>query len=128
MNILVAYDGKDLAKKALKLAQDHANAFGAKIHVLHSKVTDLPQKEHQQDEQHMEEVRQDLEKQGLSCETHLLIRSMDPGEQIVQYAREQQIDEIFIGVRLRSKVGKFLMGSTAQHVILEAPCPVVSVK
>ena len=128
MNILVAYDGKDSAKKALKVAQDHANAFGAKIHVLHSKVTDLPQKEHEEDEQHMAEVRQELERQGLSCETHLLIRNMDPGEHIVKYAEENRIDEIFIGVRLRSKVGKFLMGSTAQHVILEAPCPVVSVK
>jgi nucleotide-binding universal stress UspA family protein len=31
-------------------------------------------------------------------------------------------------VRMRSKVGKLLMGSTAQHVILNAPCPVVTRK
>ncbi len=128
MRILVGYDGTDLAKKALKLAQDHANAFGAKIFVLHSKVTDLPQKEHEQDAEELEKVKRDLESQGLSCETHLVVRNMDPGDHIVTFAKENQIDEIVIGVRMRSKVGKLLMGSTAQHVILQAPCPVVSVK
>jgi len=128
MKILVGYDGKDSGKKALKLAVDHANAFGAEIHVLHSKVTDLPQKEHERDEQDMEEVKNDLEKQGISCKMHLIIRNMDPGEHLVEFAMEHRMDEIIIGVRMRSKVGKLIMGSTAQHVILEAPCPVVSVK
>ena len=128
MKILVGYDGKEPAKKALKVAVDHANAFGAEIHVLHSKVTDLPQKEHEQDEQEMEAVKSDLEKQGISCKMHLIIINMDPGEHIVEFAKEHRMDEIVIGVRMRSKVGKLIMGSTAQHVILEAPCPVVSVK
>jgi len=38
------------------------------------------------------------------------------------------VDEIIVGVKRRSKVGKLLMGSTAQYVILQAPCPVVTVK
>jgi nucleotide-binding universal stress UspA family protein len=38
------------------------------------------------------------------------------------------MEEIIIGVRRRSKVGKLLFGSTAQYVILKAPCPVVSVR
>jgi len=129
MKILVGYDGSDLAKKALKLAQEHAKAFGAEvIHVLYSKVTDLPTKQHKLDEQDMDEVRSSVEKDGLLCETHLLIRNMEPGPHLVKFAEEYGIDEIVIGVKMRSKVGKLLMGSTAQHVILEASCPVVSVK
>ena len=129
MKILVGYDGSDLAKRALKLAQDHAKAFGAEvIHVLYSKVTDLPTKQHKLDEQDMDEVRSSVEKEGLLCETHLLIRNMEPGPHLVKFAEEHAIDEIVIGVKMRSKVGKLLMGSTAQHVILEATCPVVSVK
>jgi nucleotide-binding universal stress UspA family protein len=46
----------------------------------------------------------------------------------VQFAEDNQINEIIVGVRRRSKVGKLLMGSTAQHVILNAHCPVVSIK
>ena len=129
MKILVGYDGSDLAKKALKLAQEHAKAFGAEvIHVLHSKVTDLPTQQHKLDEQDMDEVRSSVQQEGLLCETHLLIRSMEPGAHLVKFAEEHAIDEIIIGVKMRSKVGKLLMGSTAQHVILEAQCPVVSVK
>ncbi|MBW2582853.1 MAG: universal stress protein, partial [Deltaproteobacteria bacterium] len=51
-----------------------------------------------------------------------------PGEHLVYYAKDNNIDEIIIGVRRRSKVGKMVFGSTAQYVILEAPCPVLAVK
>ncbi|MGW8186758.1 MAG: universal stress protein, partial [Desulfobacterales bacterium] len=57
-----------------------------------------------------------------------LVRGLSPGEDLVQFAKENRIDEIIIGVRRRSKVGKLVFGSTAQFVILNAPCPVVSVK
>ena len=129
VKILVGYDGSAPAGNALRLAQVHAWAFGAEvIHVLHAKVTDLPAKEHERDRQDMEKVRRELEKEGLPCEAHLLIRNLEPGRHIVSFATEHEIDEIVIGVTMRSKVGKFIMGSTAQHVILEAPCPVVTTK
>ncbi len=56
------------------------------------------------------------------------MRGLEAGEDLVRLAREEEIDEIYIGVKKRSKVGKFIFGSTAQYVILEAPCPVVTVK
>lgn len=129
MKILVAYDGSDLAGKALKLAQVHAGAFDADvIHVLHAKVTDLPEKQHELDKQAMEKAKRTLEQEGFPCEVHLVVRNMEPGSHIVSFAKEHEIDEIVMGVNVRSKVGKFIMGSTAQHVILEAPCPVVTTK
>jgi nucleotide-binding universal stress UspA family protein len=53
---------------------------------------------------------------------------MTSGEDLVEFAEENKIDEIIVGVKRRSKVGKLLMGSTAQYVILNASCPVVTVK
>jgi nucleotide-binding universal stress UspA family protein len=53
---------------------------------------------------------------------------MTPAEHLVLFAEQNEIDEIIIGVKMKSRVGKFILGSTAQHVILGAPCPVVSVK
>ena len=73
-------------------------------------------------------VRSHLEKEGFPCEIHLSICNMTPGEHLVLFAEQNEIDEIVIGVKMKSKVGKFLLGSTAQQVILTAPCPVVSVK
>ncbi len=128
MKILVGYDGSDVAKKALDLAKEHAKVFDAKIYVLHSLVTDLPKKEHALDEEDMEKVKSSLEEGGFPCETHLTVRNMMPGEHLVEFASENGIDEIIVGIRMRSKVGKILVGSTAQHVILEAPCPVITVK
>ena len=53
---------------------------------------------------------------------------MAPGEDIVQFSEENDADEVIVGVVKISKVGKLLMGSTAQYVILHSPCPVISVK
>lgn len=46
----------------------------------------------------------------------------------MQFEKENEIDEIVIGVKRRSKVGKLLFGSNAQYIILQAHCPVVTVK
>jgi nucleotide-binding universal stress UspA family protein len=116
-----------LSNKVLKLAQKRAKSLGAKVYVLHSKVTDLPNKEHELDLEEMEKVRSLLEKEGIFCETHVSVRNLTPGEHLVEFAEEHGIDEIIVGVKRKSKVGKLLLGSTAQHVILNAPCPVVSV-
>jgi nucleotide-binding universal stress UspA family protein len=44
------------------------------------------------------------------------------------YAKEKAIDLIVVGVEKRSKTQKILLGSTAQFIILKAPCPVLTVK
>ena len=73
-------------------------------------------------------IKADFERDGIACEVHASVSYQSPGEDLVNFAKENQVDEIIIGVRRRSKVGKLVFGSTAQYVILEAPCPVLSVK
>lgn len=130
MNILVGYDGSNSAKDALKLSIDRAKAFNATVDVITSMVE---AKNNQYDDLRQAELGLEyaktlLEEDNIHCETHLLIRGHSPGEELVQFAEDNQINEIVVGVRRRSKVGKLLMGSTAQHVILNAPCPVVTIK
>jgi nucleotide-binding universal stress UspA family protein len=130
MRILVGYDGSTSAKEALKLARKHALAFKASVDIVTSmeKGTEQEQQAIEDAESGLEWAKTMFTEKGLDCRTHLLIRGLAPGEDILEFAKENNVDQIVVGVKRRSKVGKLLMGSTAQYVILQAPCPVVTVK
>jgi len=49
-------------------------------------------------------------------------------ENLVDASYEADIELLVIGMKRRSPVGKLLLGSTAQQVLLDAHCPVVAVK
>ena len=61
-------------------------------------------------------------------ETHLLVRGLSPGEDIVTFALDNEVDEIVVGLKKVSAVEKMIFGSNARYIILHAHCPVVSVK
>jgi nucleotide-binding universal stress UspA family protein len=130
MKILVGYDGSNSAKDALALAKKHAAAFDAEVVIVSSltggSVTHAVEVEHATED--LEFAKKTFDDDGIQCSTKLLVRGMTPGEDIVEYAKEKSIDEIIIGIKRRSKVGKLLFGSNAQYVIIKAPCPVVTVK
>ena len=130
MKILVGFDGSNVSKEAVSLAQQHAVTFKAEIIIAHSMVggPEVPRKDFQIAENNIEHEKIRLLDNNVPCESILSVRGLQAGEDLVQLAKENNVDEIIIGVRRRSKVGKLLFGSTAQYVILTAPCPVVSVK
>lgn len=131
MKILVAYtSGTKLDKTVLALAKKHAKAFNGKIYIAHS-MESLSEKEIDDLDKikdDLEHLRMSVEKEGIPCETHVLIRGVTPGADLVDYASDEKIDEIIIGLEKKSRVGKLLFGSNAQYIILEAECPVVSLK
>jgi len=131
MKILVGYDGSNAAKDALKLAKNHAIAFDAKIRVVKSITSDHPLDPgiYRAAEEKLErEIRNQFNGDINSYEIRLLVSSRSSGENLVWFAEQSNISEIIIGVRKRSKVGKLLLGSTAQYVVLHAPCPVITIK
>jgi len=130
MIILVGYDGSNAAKDALDLGMKHAEAFKGKLIVVRSLVggSDKDSDDIQSAEEDLAHAERCCRERSIPCETHLLIRGLKPGEDIVRYAEECRADEIVMGVRRRSQVGKMLFGSNARYVIMEAVCPVVTVK
>ncbi len=130
MDIVVGFDGTSPAMKALDLAKTYAKAFDAKIHLVTSLKGGPGERQEIIDaaQSALSSAKKNVQDDGFSCEDHLLIRGMDPGEDIVEFADEKQADLIFIGVLRTSKVAKLLLGSNAQYVILQATCPVVTVK
>jgi nucleotide-binding universal stress UspA family protein len=129
MRILMYYDGTEESKEAISIAKLHGKAFNAKIEV----VSSLPKggepqlKEIEERENELEYVKTVFEKENIPCETHLLIRGHEAGEDIIRFATEKNVDEIIIGTEKRTRVEKFILGSVAQHVIYNANRPVVIV-
>lgn len=127
---MVGYDQSNVAKEALELARKHAKAFDAKVYVVRSlaQSREMKLEDIQKAEQELENIRRSFRDEEISCKTEAIVSSISPGEDLVQFANEKEIDEIIIGVRRRSKVGKLIFGSNAQYIILMAQCPVVAVK
>ena len=130
MNILVGYDGTNAGKEALRLGIRHAQAFEGRLFVIRSLGSNAAE-----DMEKIEKAQQDLSyaetlcrENRVFCDVRLLIRGMEPGEDIVMFANENNIEEIIVGVKRRSRVGKIIFGSTARYVIMEARCPVLTVK
>jgi nucleotide-binding universal stress UspA family protein len=103
----------------------------AKLEVVNTIVRIEPLKHSQvkkAEEKLEKEVRDILGADDPPYESLLLLTDLTPGEQLVKFAEEGRIDSIFLGIIKKSKVGKLLFGSTAQYVILHAPCPVVTIQ
>jgi len=131
MKFLVCYDETNAARKALKVAREHAKIWQAELEVVNAttRVEPLKYAKVKKMEEKMEgEVRQILAEDAPPYEVQLLLTDLTPGEQLVKFAEDQEMDLIFLGIVKKSKVEKLLFGSTAQYVILHAPCPVVTVQ
>jgi nucleotide-binding universal stress UspA family protein len=131
MRILVCYDNKPRGIAAIELAQDHAAKWQAEIDVVWAISRDKPlvQKQIQEFEEELEaHVVQLFEGSAIKFTVHLLIDTIQAGEQIVNLAEQSNADLVVLGLRRRSMVGKVIFGSNAQYIIINAPCPVLTVK
>jgi nucleotide-binding universal stress UspA family protein len=131
VKILVRYKGSDACKKALALAKQHAAVWQGRIEVVQA----ITRKEalsydriEKAEQQLAQQIKHLLDVRWDSFETTVLVSTQNPGEQIVNFAQAIDADEIVIGSKKRSRIGKFILGSTTQFVVLNAPCPVVVVK
>ena len=129
MKFLVGYNGSDISKAALALARTYADLFGAKVLVITSMAGGSSEKADEigraaRDLKYAEDF---FAEKNIPCETHQLARGLTPGEDMVRFAEENDVDQIFVGIEKKSRTQKIILGSNAQYIILKAPCPVVSV-
>jgi nucleotide-binding universal stress UspA family protein len=69
-----------------------------------------------------------LKASGVEHEVRHLVRGFEPAEDLISIAEASGADLIVIGLRRRTPVGKLILGSNAQRILLDAPCPVLAVK
>lgn len=130
MKLMVCYDGSNVANDAIDLVVNLGNQLGGSVSLVRSistkRANDVVSVEGI--EADLESVGQRVSASGLAVDMHLLIRGGTAGEDLTAFANENRIDYVVIGIKRRSKVGKMIFGSTAQYVILNAECPVITVK
>jgi nucleotide-binding universal stress UspA family protein len=69
-----------------------------------------------------------LAEAGVEHELARPVGGKDAAEQILALARDLNAELIVIGLRRRTPVGKLIMGSQAQTILLQSECPVLAVK
>ncbi|MGZ4459764.1 MAG: universal stress protein [Nocardioidaceae bacterium] len=128
--IVVGYVPKPEGRAALRRVAEEARLRDSQLVVVnsHRGGREFDRDDALESEAQLEEVRTELEKAGVEHEVRQLVRGMDPAEDLINVATEVGAEFIVIGLRRRSPVGKLILGSNAQRVLLDAPCPVLAVK
>ncbi|MFP5347797.1 MAG: universal stress protein [Actinomycetes bacterium] len=130
MTIIVGYVPTKEGRAALSAAASEARLRGTKLVVINSNRggKDLDAEEASRYERELESVKAQLDEAGVEHQVRQLVRGMEPAEDLVAVAQETDATLIVIGLRRRTPVGKLILGSNAQRILLEAPCPVLAVK
>ncbi|MDQ3479892.1 MAG: universal stress protein [Actinomycetota bacterium] len=128
--IVVGYVPKPEGLAALRASAEEAQRRGASLVVVnsHRGGREFDREDAVESESQLEEVRSQLKAAGVENEIRQLVRGLDPAEDLINVASEVSADLIVIGLRRRSPVGKLILGSNAQRILLDAPCPVLAVK
>jgi nucleotide-binding universal stress UspA family protein len=128
MSVVVGYVPTPEGESALEHAVREARSRAVRLLVVNTSRGDALVDERYADEQQLGVLGATLAEAGVDHEVVHAIRGRDASEEILAVAQERRADLVVIGLRRRSPVGKLLLGSTAQRVLLDAPCPVLAVK
>ena len=128
--VVVGYVPKPEGDAALTTAISEAKLRGAKLVVVnsHRGGAEFDGDAAIKTEQDMEAVKARLDEAGVSYDLRQLVRGFEPAEDLISIAEANAAELIVIGLRRRSPVGKLILGSNAQRILLDAHCPVLAVK
>jgi nucleotide-binding universal stress UspA family protein len=128
MVIVVGYYPAAPGRAALARAIEEASLRGGRLVVVNSSRGDASVDKRFAQGEDVDQLRAMLEASGVDWQLEQPMRGHDAADEILEIARSTRADLIVIGLRHRTPVGKLIMGSTAQRVLLDARCPVLSVK
>jgi nucleotide-binding universal stress UspA family protein len=128
--IVVGYIPKPEGRAALSRGVEEAKLRHAKLVVVnsHRGGSEFSREDAMDTEAQLKEVREELSAAGVEHEIRQLVQGMDPAEDLINVASDVSAEFIVIGLRRRTPVGKLILGSNAQRILLDAPCPVLAVK
>lgn len=117
MSVVVSYLPTPEGEVALRCAAAEVRAGGGPLIVVPSRGPS----------DQLDAAVAQMESDGLSVQV-VSPQGADVTDALLEVAREQSARLLVIGLRRRSAVGKLILGSHAQRVLLDADCPVLAVK
>lgn len=138
-SVVVAFDFGETSTHALRYGRDLARAFGGRLYVVHvAEMVSTTAKqffpegpgdpEIQATKLALQYLREVLAAEGAEEAQADVRLSPNTADTIVDYAKHAHADVIIVGTHGRSGVSRLLMGSVAEHVVRNAPCPVLVVR
>jgi len=139
--VLVPIDFSDYSKSALKYAVNFAKTFNAEIILVYvvepviyppdfsmGQIA-MPSITTEWDDRARDEL-QKLAKSEINeiANVKTIIKTGKPFVEIIETAKEENIDLIIIATHGHSGVEHILFGSTAEKVVRKAPCPVLTLR
>ena len=128
--VVVGYVAKPEGEAAVEQGIAEARLRNATLIVVnsHRGGRDFDSEESARADQDMTALEAKLQASGLDYDVRQLVRGFEPAEDLISIAETSEADLIVIGLRRRTPVGKLILGSNAQRILLDAPCPVLAVK
>ncbi|MFG3417814.1 universal stress protein [Micromonospora sp. NPDC049460] len=128
MTVLVGYVPSALGEAALRAAVEQARFRDEPVLVVNTSRGDAYVDPRFAQEDDLAQVVRELTAEGVPHTVRQLMRGRDAAEEIAEIVDTEEISLVVIGIRHRTPVGKLIMGSTAQEILLRVPCPVLAVK
>ena len=128
MTILVAYVPRPEGQAALEKGIEMAKSQNETLLVVNTSPGGSKENASFADVQDYERVEEILANCGLETELKQFVRGKTAVEEIDELVETRRISMLVIGLRRRSAVGKLIMGSVAQELLLTVSCPVLAVK
>jgi len=125
--IVVGWTPDDYGRVAVEYAAAEATLRDADLLVVNATKGDSLVDEKYAGKDDLGELAEELKRLGVGFEVRQTMGD-DVGDQVLAAAEQVSAILVVIGLRRRSPVGKLLMGSVAQRVLLGAACPVLAVK
>ncbi len=126
MTVVVGYLATPEGEAALETGVAEARRRDARVVVVISRRS--RQEQHADVDAELDALRDRLDDAEVAYDVRQLGRGNDVASDLVETAEETGAELIVIGLRRRSPVGKLILGSNAQRILLDAPCPVLAVK
>jgi nucleotide-binding universal stress UspA family protein len=127
--VVVGFIRSQEGQAAVDAAVEEVGRRGGRLVVVHSsKGGDQDPETVIADREAVEALETRLRSEGIEVVVRDFARGNDPAEDLVDVAEREQAALLVIGLRRRSPVGKLLLGSNAQRILLTADCPVLAVK